>query len=393
MSTTATSTTYEEIRPFEDSEVSEVLKRVMHDDEFVDAIAMFKFGSLPFFLKRISRLFVGMYIKRKFKNIKSIDAFQQLVRPLVEDMVQKTTAGFTISGIENIDPEKSYLFVSNHRDIALDSAFLNYALALNNMATLRIAIGDNLLTKPYVSDLMRLNKSFIVNRSAKGPRQMLKASKLLSCYIRDSITEDRSSIWIAQREGRAKDGADVTEPAIIKMLSLSKINSDEALAETLSRLHIVPVAISYEYDPCDARKANELAIKAVGGSYAKAAQEDVESIGLGISGDKGRVHIAIGAELGGEFTSAAQVAQLIDMQIADLYSLHPSNFYAYEALYGETEALTKLAESRGWLVPGMSTQRALFEARIGGVPDASRSFMLAAYAECVRRKLAMGFIG
>ena len=172
-------------------------------------------------------------------------------------MIDTTVSGLSVSGLDQLSPDQSYVFVSNHRDIAMDPALVNWVLHLNQHQTLRVAIGDNLLTKPYVSDLMRLNKSFIVNRSATAPREKLKAAKHLSSYIHHSITEDRQNIWIAQREGRAKDGLDRTNSAVIGMLGLSKAKP-VPLADHIKTLNIVPVSISYEYDPCDEAKAKEL---------------------------------------------------------------------------------------------------------------------------------------
>ncbi len=388
----SSSNEFDAIRPYDDSEVLEVLDRVINDEEFIDAIMALKFDNTPHAIKWFVRYWLKRYIKRKFSKVRSIWDFQMLVRPFVERMIQNTTGGYTVSGTENLDPEKNYLFISNHRDIALDPALLNYALVQYGMGTLRIAIGNNLLTKPFASDLMRLNKSFIVNRSATAPRQILKATKQLSAYIKHSIVNDKSNVWIAQREGRAKDGCDVTEPAIIKMLSLSKASKDEPLGQSLQNLHIVPVAISYEYDPCDAAKAKELYIKADQGIYEKSEQEDVKSIGAGISGEKGRVHIAIGSELVGDFQSADDVANVIDSQVMSLYRLHPTNFFAYQSYYGENEAVNRMAEERGWLMPAMSVQKALFDSRVNDLEEECRPYMLKMYAECLKRKLESGLI-
>lgn len=383
---------FADIRPYNDDEVREVLDRVIADDEFIAAVAHLQFAKLPsqfdFIIKRAIRL----YFKWRTRNINTVWDFQMLVRPFVEQMIQRTTAGFSFSGIENLDPNKNYLFISNHRDIALDPALLNYALVKAGMGTLRIAIGDNLLTKPFASDLMRLNKSFIVNRTAKAPRQILQASKKLAQYIRHSVNEDRNSVWLAQREGRAKDGFDSTEPAIIKMLSLAKLNKQETLTELVKGMHIVPVAISYEYDPCDADKARELYLKATEGNYKKADQEDIASIAKGIAGEKGEVHIAVGAELSGEYATPEDVAKAIDGQILSLYQLHASNYYAHTQLSGSTSQTDALAEEQGWRGATAKTTKALFESRVNSVPEEHRESLLKMYAVCVQRKLDLGLM-
>src|SRR5690606_21760891 len=189
----------------------------------------------------------------------------------------------TNSGLDKLSHDKSYLFISNHRDIAMDPAFVNYMLYHAGFDTLFIAIGDNLLKRPFVNDLMRLNRSFIVKRSLKG-RELLKSSKQLSEYIHHCIAENRN-VWIAQREGRAKDGVDRTETALLKMLGMAR--RPEGLAEALKPLHIVPVSISYEFDPCDALKGNELYQKTELGSYQKDDQSDINSIVTGMIGYKG----------------------------------------------------------------------------------------------------------
>lgn len=207
----------------------------------------------------------------------------------------------------------------------MDPAFVNWVRYQYGMDTVRIAIGDNLLSKPYVSDIMRLNKSFIVNRSATG-REMMKALTQLSSYIDHSI-QSGHSIWLAQREGRAKDGNDTTDPAILKMLYMAHRKA-RSFPEHVKRLNIVPVSISYEYDPCDSLKANELYAKEVEGNYEKSKFEDIESIVKGITGHKGHVHVAFGDPIDGDFDTPEALAQEIDRQIISNYYLHPSNLLA-----------------------------------------------------------------
>jgi hypothetical protein len=245
----------------------------------------------------------------------------------------------------------------------------------------RVAIGDNLLTKDYVSDLMRLNKSFIVRRSAKGPRQMLAAYQELSGYISHSLLEERQSIWIAQREGRAKDGWDRTEPAIIKMLAIAKPR-EQGFGEFIASLRIVPVSISYEWDPCDAIKAHELCERATHGSYSKGEHEDVNSIALSITAPKGRVHVSFGEALGAGFDTPEAVAREIDRQVLGLYHVQPTNLCAYRMAEGGLPPdLAHLA------VTADSVERE-FRMRLDALPEAERPFMIAMYANPLRNPTA-----
>jgi glycerol-3-phosphate O-acyltransferase len=208
-------------------------------------------------------------------------------------------------------------------------AFVNYILYHAGFDTLYIAIGDNLLKRPFVTDLMRLNKSFIVKRSLKG-RELLKSSKQLSEYIHHCIEISRN-VWIAQREGRAKDGVDRTDTALLKMLGMSR--RPETLADALRPLHIVPVSISYEFDPCDTFKGEELHQKQLSGSYQKGEQSDINSIVAGMVGFKGRVHVAFGDELALESgIDDEAIAAEIDRQVIANYLLQQTNLLALKQL-------------------------------------------------------------
>lgn len=318
---------YKEIRPYKDQEVAEVLNRLLYDNELISAITGYQFPNAARYLGWLLRPVVRIALAREVGDVNSIREFQMLVAKYMEKMIARTTTKLTCSGIDELDPDEAYLFVSNHRDIAMDPAFVNWVRHQFGMDTVRIAIGDNLLRKPYVSDLMRLNKSFIVNRSAKAPREMMAALTQLSAYIDHSIQEGQS-IWIAQREGRAKDGNDRTDPAILKMFYMSHRKQKRDFSEAMARLNIVPVSISYEYDPCDALKAKELYAKQQDGHYQKGQFEDIESIVKGITGDKGAVHVAFGDVIRGEFESPEALAAEIDRQILANYHLHSSNLIA-----------------------------------------------------------------
>ena len=325
---------YKEIRPYNDEEVGDVLRNILHDDEFVSAVTRYQFPKMAGRFGWCLKPFVRIALAAKVSEVDSIRDFQVVLENYMKKMIARTTTKLTCSGIDELDPEEAYLFISNHRDIAMDPAFVNWVRHQCGMDTVRIAIGDNLLRKPAVSDMMRLNKSFIVNRSATG-REMMKALTQLSDYIDHSILSGHS-IWLAQREGRAKDGNDETDPAILKMLYMAH-RKNRSFAEQAKRLNIVPVSISYEYDPCDSLKANELYEKATQGSYEKSQYEDIASIVKGITGDKGHVHLAFGEPIEGDFDTPEALAAEIDRQIISNYYLHPSNLIAAGQQQGTEE--------------------------------------------------------
>ena len=358
---------FSDIRPYNDQEIQPAIKRVINNEEFINAIVNFRFPKLSKMLGFVLKPLLRQYFLYKWGNIDSIDKMQKVVAVYVQHMIDSTTSKFTYSGLENLCASKNYLFVSNHRDIAMDPSFVNWALYTEQFKTVRIAIGDNLLSKPYVSDLMRMNKSFIVKRSVTGVREMMKSLSHLSDYICSSLKDD-SSIWIAQREGRAKDGFDKTEPAIVKMFYVNGKKQKIPFSEYIKSLNIVPVSVSYEFDPCDQQKATELHEKATSGEYNKTEFEDIESIVSGIVGQKGHVHVAFGEPLTDDFETAEEVAEEIDQQIYKNYYLHPSNLIAAE------QDLDSVA----------AKDIAMFKARIQAVKPELQEMVLKMYANPVR---------
>lgn len=309
---------FDSIRPFDDADLPVVLPKLFNNKEFINSLVAFKFSAWPHFMRPVLRVFTRRYIIKQISNITTLRGFQRLVEPYMEQMINTTTESFTVSGLDKLDLSQACLFMSNHRDIALDPAFVNWALKINGQDTVRIAVGDNLLKKEWVADLIRLNKCFIVKRSATDRREKLSAAKLLSEYIEFTLNTEHQHIWIAQREGRAKDGNDITNPAILSMLTLNK-SKETDFSDYIRTLRIVPVSISYEFDPCDISKAKELQQIEREGSYDKPDNEDVKSIVNGITGQKGRVHIHFGEVLAGEFNNAKEVAWHIDEEILQGY--------------------------------------------------------------------------
>lgn len=318
---------YQEIRPYNDSEIGPSIIRLINDQEFIDAILNHRFAHHSNWLKNILEPFVKVYLKFKWSKLNSVYDIQVEIEKYLTKALNETTDGVTYSGLNELDKNTAYLFVSNHRDIAMDPALVNYGLHNNSHKTVRIAIGDNLLKKQCVTELMRINKSFIVKRSAKAPRELMKALSLLSSYIKHSL-DTGNSVWIAQKEGRAKDGNDSTDQAILKMFHVNGRKTKTPFNEYIRSLKIVPVAVSYENDPCDIAKAKELYAKESCGGYEKTEFEDIDSIIQGILGYKGKVHVAFGDVISEDFSDPEALAKEIDKQIHSLYKLYPMNLLA-----------------------------------------------------------------
>lgn len=317
---------FDNIRPYNDNEVATVLQRLLTDVDFLSIITQYRFPVASRYCAWLLRPIIAWKLRKEASKIQSVAALQERIEPYVERSITQATDGISFSGIEHLQANLPRLYLANHRDIVMDPAFVNYALFQAKHSIPRIAIGDNLLQKPFVSDLMRLNKSFIVHRSLTNRREKLAAFQLLSAYINHSILNDHESIWIAQAEGRAKDGNDHTESAILKMFHLSR--KDEDFQDVISSLRLTPVAISYEYDPCDIAKARELYIRASSGEYTKQIGEDDASIAQGITGYKGRVHVHFCPTISTGFTDAKQLALRVDQEIWRDYRLFPAHYLA-----------------------------------------------------------------
>ncbi|WP_260262129.1 1-acyl-sn-glycerol-3-phosphate acyltransferase [Vibrio intestinalis] len=358
---------YIDIRPYNDDEIPAAIDRLIQDDEFIDAILQHRFSNHAPWFKAMMTPLVKVNLKFKWSKLNSVEAIQLEVKKYLQQTLDSTTRGVVYSGLDKLNKQTSYLFVSNHRDIAMDPALVNYGLHQTEHKTVRIAIGDNLLKKPCATELMKLNKSFIVKRSAKGPREMMKALGTLSSYIKHSL-DTGNSIWIAQKEGRAKDGNDFTDPAILKMFHVEGRKQKVAFPDYVKSLRIVPVSISYENDPCDIAKANELYEKAVNGSYEKGEFEDIESIIQGIIGDKGRVHVAFGDVIDQDFDTPDELAAEIDRQIHENYKLFPIN---------------QLAAGDETLGPQVS---AVLNEKLAQLPKGAHQYLIDSYANPVKNQ-------
>lgn len=324
---------FDDIRPYSDSEVPAVMKRLAKNDLLVTAVRSMKWPSCPDSFKGIADTLVRFLLKGKLSGIKSVTEFQSRIIAgfMLKWIIKNTTGGLTFSGLENLDNKRSYIFMTNHRDIVLDPALVNYALYLNGFSIPYIAFGDNLLINDAVSDLIRVNNAVIVKRGL-ARKEQIEAAIHLSEYL-NNLRGQGNNFWISQREGRAKDGIDLTNPAIINMFYLSERKKQGSFSEFARSCNIVPVAISYEKDPCDRLKAWELYIKNKKGVYNKRKNEDFISMVAGLSRYKGRIHLGFGEPLAGEYKDKNELAYAIDRSIHSLYKLWPGNYIAYDEFY------------------------------------------------------------
>ena len=319
---------FDSIRPYEDSEVEEVLSSLCSNINviigLIDSADISLMSLLPF---KVQEKIISLYLKHKSKNITLFHEYQNLFESIVSKVVSQSIDNLSVSGLENLDKNKGYLFISNHRDITLDSALLNLKLHQNGFQTTNNAVGNNLMNEKWASDLMRLNKSFIIDRSDKSKKDIYKSLNLASEFICNSILNKTESVWIAQKQGRSKDGIDYTDPTVLKMIHLSK-RKLLSIDKCFNDLNVVPVSISYERDPNDLLKTRELYLTSINTSYEKEPREDLLSISDGITGDKGNVHLYIGKPMKFESNSYEDIAELITNKIKISYKNHSTNIAA-----------------------------------------------------------------
>ena len=375
---------YDDIRPFDPEELPAAFERLLSDAQFQQVLG-YLYPGVPL-----------EAVKTKMMACKTNLEFQlAFCYGFLKDLMAKASKGFDMN-VEAVDVTKRYTFVSNHRDIVLDSALLDvllYDAGFNT--TCEIAIGDNLLSLPWVKDLVRLNKSFIVQRSL-SPREFLMASKKMAEYMHYVVGEKNDNIWIAQREGRAKDSNDRTQPSILKMMAMGGEGSP---VDRLRQLHIVPLAISYEYDPCDFLKAAEFQLRRDVPGWKKTALDDVNSMRTGIMGYKGEVHYHCAPCIDGFLDNLSPdipktkvfdvIAEHIDMEIFRNYRLYPSNYIALDMLEGnEAHAGRYTADDKAAFEKYLQGQIARID-----IPNKDEAFlrerMLTMYANPARNSLAV----
>ncbi|WP_346839123.1 1-acyl-sn-glycerol-3-phosphate acyltransferase [Microbulbifer sp. SAOS-129_SWC] len=376
---------FEDIRPYRDDEARAVLDRLIADPEMSHAAAHFLVPKLAKLEGPIAWL-VRQFLRFEFRRAKNIRGVQEVVAKYMDLVLRRTTSEFTISGLDTLPRDRACLFVSNHRDIAMDPALAILSMFKEGHETSRIAIGDNLLTKQFATDIMKLNKSFVVKRNAGSRREKLQAATQLSNYIYHSVVNDNEHVWIAQRSGRAKDGLDRTNPALAAMFAMTK-DKETPFADFWRKLHIVPLSISYEWDPCDAKKAKQLYFEEHK-EYRKGKHEDLGAIAKGITGFKGHVHTAFGTPIEGDFNDATSLAEEIDRQVIGNYVLHPTNLIAYQMLYGEAPQLPVGYPAKPWHPDEHADTRAKFIERMDNIDERWRDKAIQGYANPVVSRLA-----
>ncbi|WP_445453648.1 1-acyl-sn-glycerol-3-phosphate acyltransferase [Flavobacterium sp. 25HG05S-40] len=321
---------FDKIRPYYDAEVNEAIQAAVNHP-MMKALMGFTFPDVA-----------EEVWKEQLKRTHSIRDFQcNFIYKSVQKVLEKSSEGLTTSGFEKLQPNTSYLFISNHRDIILDTSLLNVSLFDHGLVMTASAIGDNLVKKSFLKTLSKLNRNFLVQRGLP-PRELLESSKLMSEYIGQLLLRENRSVWIAQREGRTKDGNDATHSGVLKMLAMGA--TDKNLMAYFKKIQIVPVSISYEYDPTDALKMPQLIAEANDEIYIKEKNEDFITLLSGIIGQKKRIHISVGDVLSTELDTIAQefdnnnkqiqaLALAIDDSILQSYKLWPTNYIAYDLLH------------------------------------------------------------
>jgi 1-acyl-sn-glycerol-3-phosphate acyltransferase len=371
-------TKFDSIRPFYDSEVNTALKSLLHHP-MMKAMMDFTFPEME-----------ETTWKEQLSRTHSIRDFQiNFVYQSIQRILEKSSEGLTTSGFEKLEPNTPYLFISNHRDIILDTSLLNVSLFDHGLVMTSSAIGDNLVQKEFLLKLSRLNRNFLVQRGL-SPRELLQSSKLMAEYMYHLLSKENRSVWIAQREGRTKDGNDATHQGVLKMIAMA--SDEQNCMDFFKKIKIVPVSISYEYDPTDALKMPQLLAISKDEEYIKEKNEDFITLLSGIIGQKKRIHIHVGDILENEYEKIKiendnnnkqiqALAQVIDDSILKSYKLWPTNFIAYDIL-NTTSRFAHLYDDK---------ERQLFERRLEMRIDAENETMkagfLAMYANPVVNKL------
>ncbi|PBQ31167.1 glycerol acyltransferase [Sphingobacteriaceae bacterium] len=371
---------FEDIRVFYDEEVNEVTKKLIHD---------------PVFMPMINYLWPDMTfeeVKEKAERVQSNRDFQlEFMHGAIRRIIEMSSTGLTSSGFEQLDPNKGYLFVGNHRDILLDAAILQVLLVEHGMPTSEITFGSNLKEKGFVTDFGKLNRMFTVQREGTS-KELYEISKKLSAYIRHTIVDKVVSVWIAQRNGRTKDGHDTTQSGLLKMLNIS---GKKSFSENFAQLAIVPITISYEYEPCDHLKVQELYLSSLHTKYTKAQGEDLNSIVTGIKQFKGRIHMSVGTPIEekeyqyidkiiNENDKIKALTAMIDKRIHHDYKLYPVNHIACDILH-ETNLFESFysEEEKNNFIKYMEEKISLIE----GEKDVLRNLFLKMYAQPTINKI------
>lgn len=320
---------FDDIRPYYDDEVLPAIGRLLKNSQFREGLNYLFQGKNP------------EQIEQSIWTFTNLSDMQQLIKVIVNELLKQLSAGLTSGGLEKISKTAVYTYISNHRDIIWDATLLVIWLLNNGYETIEVAIGDNLLLADWIEDLVRVNKCFIVKRKVSR-NEIFKVSMHLSRYVHYAIRDKKQSIWIAQREGRAKDSNDRTQESVLKMLAMG---GEQNFLKSLMELNLVPVTFSYEFDPCDYLKAKEFQQKRDNSDFKKTQEDDSLNMQIGLFGYKGRIHLQIGrpinpflSELGDSLNRnelVKQIASIIDKEIFLNYRFFPINYIAYDHLWGK----------------------------------------------------------
>lgn len=378
---------FKDIAPYDDSTFQSHMEKLIKEPGFENAIR-YVIPDIDF-----------SQLAEELMKIRSKNQFQQQIMfGILKLLESKTTAGITDSGFEKLSTKANVLFITNHRDIVLDASFLGLTIIRKGLPAQEVALGDNLLIYDWIEDLVRLNKGIIVKRNLRLTKA-LEAAKQLSAYIHHAINDKHESVWIAQREGRAKDSNDVTQESVIKMLALS--GEGTSIVERLMELNITPTSISYEYDPNDYLKAREFLARRRDPDFKKSQRDDLFSMETGILQFKGRIHFAMGDCINGKLEEmksltdkveiVRKICTLIDNEIHKGYHIYPVNYIAYDTLNGSHKFAseyteTEIADFENYI------NRQLSKVDLPNVTGEENSFMreqmLTMYANPLRNKLA-----
>jgi Acyltransferase len=368
---------YDDIAPYSGTQVLEAVKRLKKNKAFLESLGEMTIPKWRF-LAPVKRTQLKNELYPILDTIHTIKDFQEKITSdfVLDSIIENSMKIFTWDGLDNLDKDGAYLYFSNHRDIVLDCALLNFTLGRQGYKFAEIAVGDNLLLSQVATDLFKLNGAVTVKRSL-SLRDKFHESKRLSAYFVNTIIKNNRSMWVAQKSGRAKDGMDITSPSIIKMLHMSQKENGMDLKTLLEKCKIVPVAISYEFDPCDINKGRELLKKSLKGAYKKKKYEDLIQILKGLKRYKGKVHLHIGKPLKAEYSDQIEVANEIDRQIHLGYKLWTSNYIAYDLLDPSGRFSDKYSKS----------EKKSFIARYKELSDDLIQMVLNSYANPVRMQL------
>jgi hypothetical protein len=367
---------FESIRPYADDEVPAVVARLVGNRALRRGVGALVFPRLSARLPALAEALMGGLLKWRGRRIRTVLDFQIQMGRYIDLVLRTRVTALSYSGLDALPKDRACLFISNHRDIVYDSGIINRLLYEIGQNTARLAVGDNLFSTVYAADVMRLNKGFMIERSVVGRKAQYAAMQRTARYVRHSLQEGEH-VWIAQRAGRAKDGLDRTDPALLKMLALAFRKETDDFAEIARSLTIVPTAISYELDPCDLRKAQELELLARNGTFEKGSDDDLAAIAEGLSGFKGRMHVHFGQLASTGPMNAERLALAVDREIVGHLKLYPTNAWA--------------AEISGLAVPGPvepddGRTLPLLKARLEACSAGERPLLLAQYANLARNK-------